>query len=255
MFATQLWHASMFSERAVEGRRFRFGVPGYRGRAPSGFWVLLGGPKVPPRAAVLRKRTRRRIGIRIARNGRTTITSVLWKFSQPHLSLKRKVPLTVPKKPCGGPVPLHPPSAAQGDCGPPNAPSNPLGDGGRGLLRPRREASPLGRARDGRRGVRVRRAGRELSAEGAVPLGIHDSLNIDRVAGLGAKRHQAGAAALPSVWKQGSNTPLSLAGDGGRELLCVRAQDGGREILRPRREASPLGRARVGGCPRKARCH
>ena len=42
----------------------------------------------------------------------------------------------------------------------------------------------------------------ELSAENAVPLGIPDSLNVDRVAGLGAKRHQAGAAALPAVWKE-----------------------------------------------------
>ena len=123
---------------------------GHMGAGPhAGFWVLLGGPKVPPRR-VLRKRTVRRIRTRIARNGRTTITSVLWTFFQPHLSLKRKVPLTVLKKLCGGPVPsrpksrlrrlaskrvcgrsLHPPSAAQGDCGPPNAPSNPLGDGGR----------------------------------------------------------------------------------------------------------------------------
>ena len=57
------------------------------------------------------------------------------------------------------------------------------------------------------------------------------SLNIDRVAGLGAKRHQAGAAALPSVWKQGSNTPLSLAGDGGfcafgRKTGAVRGKRG-----------------------------
>ena len=124
-FATQPRHAPMFSERAVEGRRFWFGAPGYRGRAPSGFWALLGGPKVPPRAAVLRKSIRRRISTRLARNGRTTITSVLWTFPQPHLSLKRKVPLTVPKKLCGGPVPLHPPTATQGDCGPPGRSAKP----------------------------------------------------------------------------------------------------------------------------------
>ena len=105
--------------------------------------------KVPPRAAVTENCIVRKAGISVAIMVRRTITSVLWTFSQPHLSLKRKVPLTVPKKPCGGPVPLHPPSAPQGDCGPPNAPSNPLGDGGREILRPRREASPLGRARVG----------------------------------------------------------------------------------------------------------
>ena len=129
-FAAQPCHAPMFSDRAVEGHRVWFGVPGYRGRAPSGFWVLLGGPKVPPRR-VLKTGNERRISTRIARNGRTTITSVLWTFSQPHLSLKRKVPLTVPKKLCGGPVPQHPPTATQGDCGPPGRSAKPprTGDG------------------------------------------------------------------------------------------------------------------------------
>ena len=92
MFITQPCHAPMFSDRAVEGRRFWFGVPGYRGRAPSGFWVLLGGPKVPPRAAVLRKRTGRRTGTRIAIMVRKAKQQQESAF-QPHLSFQRKAGL------------------------------------------------------------------------------------------------------------------------------------------------------------------
>ena len=61
------------------------GCRGHGAEPRAGFWVLLGGPKVPPRAAVLRMRIGRSGGIRFARNVRKT----------------------TPPSACGSHLPLH----------------------------------------------------------------------------------------------------------------------------------------------------
>ena len=101
------------------------------GAAPrAGFWVLLGGPKVPPRAAVLRMRIRRRTSTRVARNGRRPETRRYGSSLNPTFLLEKKGAVDGTKENLAGDrSPCTPPSAPQGDCGPPNAPSNPLGTG------------------------------------------------------------------------------------------------------------------------------
>ena len=82
------------------------------GAAPrAGFWVLLGGPKVPPRAAVLRKRIRRGTSTRFASMVRRSLRRGTFDRAK------------VPKARWGvamRPRPLSL-SATQGDCGPPGA--------------------------------------------------------------------------------------------------------------------------------------
>ena len=86
LFGAQPWHASMFRGTGSLGSLSILRIAGVHGAEHhAGFWVLLGGPKVPPRR-VLRKSIRRRISTRIAIMVRRAITSVLWTFSQPHLS-------------------------------------------------------------------------------------------------------------------------------------------------------------------------
>ena len=75
-------------------------IAGAHGAEPhAGFWVLLGGPKVPPRR-VLKTGNERKISTRIASMVRKT-------HSPTPIFLRKKVPLTVPKKLCGRP-PLPP---------------------------------------------------------------------------------------------------------------------------------------------------
>ena len=65
-FGTQPWHASMFRGTGSLGSLSILRIAGAHGAEPhAGFWVLLGGPKVPPRR-VLKTGNERRISTRIA---------------------------------------------------------------------------------------------------------------------------------------------------------------------------------------------
>ena len=57
--------------------------------------------------------------------------AVMEVLSTPPFFLEKKGAVDGTKENLAGDrSPCTPPSASQGDCGPPNAPSNPLGDGG-----------------------------------------------------------------------------------------------------------------------------
>ena len=116
-----------------ENRRFSPLKSGRQGsgahsQRPSGLWVLSSGRKYRPaqRSQVSASCVRQVYLLRA-----WCVRHVL--STPPFFEKKGAVDGT--KETLRGTGPPAPPSAAQGDCGPPNAPSNPLGDGGRGLLR------------------------------------------------------------------------------------------------------------------------